>query len=226
MVGDRIIEVEHLGERLPFYLPLIGPGRHEDIMNGVTTQEFLRPTTAQMFSLVDAALQDEMNGGENPYFEGVLDAMREKYVWTATRSLLGSDGLFVYDDVSGSMPKTRDGLIKFLENESGKVRLINPNFKPGCLTLAEFMEHPYLVAQVGEEMLPTVERVAKQIFNENAYLFGRTLGGEGRGDFFDGNEALENLTSLNFFANDFVLNGCHVATDAEGFACGVYDNGD
>ena len=63
-IGRTELDVPHLGKILTFILPLIGPDFHKNVMDKIDSQELYKPTTAEVLSLVNLALQNK----EEPYF--------------------------------------------------------------------------------------------------------------------------------------------------------------
>ncbi|MBS3072803.1 hypothetical protein J4477_03145 [Candidatus Pacearchaeota archaeon] len=161
------MDVPYLGKTITFILPLIGPDYHQNVMDSINNAKLSRPTTAQTLSLVDLALQNpkEVNCRE------VLTRFKENYLWTSTEGLSFSDGYIAYDNMDGKMPQTSNELVKMLDAKDQRVRLVKPGFKTGYLPMNEFLKHPVLTAHVGEEMIPIVERVAKQLNKNGGYVF-------------------------------------------------------
>lgn len=167
--GRTEIDVPYLGRIITYVLPLIGPGYHKNVMEQIDSQtpKLLRPTTAQQLSLVDLALQNQ----DDTHCSAILQRFKENYLWTATEGLSFPEGYIAYDNIDGKMPQTSQELIKMLGVKDQRVRLVNPGFKTGYLPMSEFLKHPVLVAHVGEEMIPIVERVAKKFNRNGGYVF-------------------------------------------------------
>ena len=79
--------------------------------------------------------------------------------------------MIVYDNISNNISISKEDLIEKLNSGDKTIRFVPPGFRTGCLSLQEFLEHSYLIAQVGDGMLKTVERVAKNCNNEKANIF-------------------------------------------------------
>ena len=165
-VGRTELDVPHLGKKLTFVLPLIGPNYHETAMDKIDSQGLYRPTTAQVLSLVDLALQNK----EEPYCTEILKRFKEDYLWTATESLSFENGVLVYDDIKGKMPQTSKGLLGLVDKKDERARLVNPGFKTGIMPISEFLKNPYAIAQIGENMIETAERIAKAFNKKEAFL--------------------------------------------------------
>jgi len=167
-VGKTELDVPHLGKTLTFILPLIGPDYHKNAMAKIDSQGLYRPTTAEVLSLVDLALQNK----EEPYCAEILKSYKENYLWTATESLSFPEGVIVYDNIKGKMPQTSKGLLGLIDKKDERARLVNPGFKTGYMPISEFLKNPYTIAQIGENMIETAERVAKAFNKKEAYVRG------------------------------------------------------
>jgi len=167
-IGRTELDVPHLGKILTFMLPLIGPDYHKDVMGEIDSQKLYRPTTAQKLSLVDLAMQN-LN---EKHCAKISNRFKNNYLWTATESLSFTEGVLVYDNTDGKMPQTSEELLKLRDAKDKRVRFVKPGFEIGVMPILEFLKHPYTIAQVGEDMLETVERVAKACHKKEAYVFG------------------------------------------------------
>ena len=161
------LDVPHLSKALTFVLPLIGPSYHRTVMEGIDSQKLYRPTTAEVFSLVDLALQNP----EEPHCAEILNRFRKNYLWTGTESLSFPDGVIVYDNIDGKMPQTREGLLKLADAKDNRVRIVKPDFSTDWMPIADFLKSPYTIAQVGEDMIQVVERVAKACHKREAGIW-------------------------------------------------------
>jgi len=167
-IGRTELDVPHLGKTLTFILPLIGPDYHMDAMAEIDSQGLYRPTTAEVLSLVDLALQNK----EEPYCAEILRRFNRGYLWTATESLSFPEGVIVYDNIEGKMPQTNKGLLDLVNKKDERVRLVQPEFKMGRMPISEFFKNPYAIAQIGENMIETAERVAKAFNKKEAFVYG------------------------------------------------------
>jgi hypothetical protein len=204
----RGIVVPHKNELLTFSYPMIGPGYFKNIMSEVDKIE-KRPTTAQTLSLVDLALQNP----DDKYCQELLKRFRNQYFWTGTQSTSFSEGVIVYDNVDGKMPSSSGDLVKLHLVEDPRVRFVKKGFKVGSMPIAEFLKHPYLIAQIGEDMVPIAERVAQKLHKTDAYVFG----------IESASKDVNRYTALNSYCNDgrLFLNGnCDDDYD-DGCASGV-----
>ena len=166
--GRTEIYVPHNEELLTFVYLTKGTSTYAEIMEHLTKEKLLMPTTAQLFSLLDLALQDP----ENFYYSGILNEFNSNFLWTSTENLFLTDGgVMVYDNTSNNMSVSKEDLIERLSSGDKTVRFVPSGFRTGCISLQDFLEHPYLIAQVGEDMLKTVERVAKNYNNTKADIF-------------------------------------------------------
>lgn len=166
--GATVLDVPHLkNNRETFVLPLIGPDYHKNVMGEIDSQKLYRPTTAETFSLVDLALQNPWE----QYCAEILNKFKEKYLWTATESLSFKDGVLVYDNIDGKMPKTSKGLLELLNAKDERVRLVQPGFEKGSMPISKFLKHPYVISQIGKNMIETAERVARFFDKKEACVF-------------------------------------------------------
>ena len=163
----RGIIVHHKNELLTFSYPMIGPGYFKKIMPEVD-KIGKRPTTAQTLSLVDLALQNP----DDKYCQELLNRFRNQYFWTGTQSTSFNEGVIVYDNVDGKMPSSSGDLVKLHLVEDPRVRFVKKGFKSGSMPISEFLKHPYVIAQIGEDMIPIAERVAQKLHKTDAYVFG------------------------------------------------------
>lgn len=165
--GRIELDVPHLGKTLTYVLPLIGPSYHKTVMSKIDSQALLRPTTAQTFSLVDLALKNQ----DNQYCAEIVNRFKNNYLWTSTESITSPEGHIVYDNVDGKMPQDSKGLVRLADGGDTRIRVVKPGFKTGFFSLPDFLKHPVLIAQVGEQMIPIVERVAKTLNKAGGYVF-------------------------------------------------------
>jgi len=143
-------------------------------MDKIDKEGFYRPTTAQVLSSVDLALQylNDNNKYYKYYCSDILDRFKEDYLWTATESLSFPKGVLVYDNIDGEMPETSKGLLKLLNAKDERVRLVQPGFKTGYMPISEFLKNPYVIAQIGKDKIKIAESVAKSIYKKYAYVKG------------------------------------------------------
>ena len=201
------IDVRYRGKVATFVLPIDGPDHHAQVMERIDLQELLRPTTSQSLSLVDLAMQ---NPNEKHCVE-VLNRFTKSYLWTATESLSFSDEVFVYDNIKGEMPLNRSDLLELSRQREERVRLIKKGFKTGLMSIEEALVNPYVIAQIGENMLPIFERVAKRLNESEVYVFGSS----------STRQDVKTYTSLFVYDHKLDLDGsCH-GKDKNGYAYGV-----
>jgi len=165
--GRTELDVPHLGKILTFVLPLIGPNYHANVMGEIDKQSQSRPTTAQTISLVDLALQNQ----DVAHCAEVVQKFKDNYLWSATEGTSFSEGYLAYDNIDGKMPSDSESLVRMVLDRDSRVRLVKPDFKIGYFPLKDFLKHPVLVAHVGEEMIPTVERIAKTLNKTGGYVY-------------------------------------------------------
>tara|TARA_Y100000310_G_scaffold244645_2_gene249495 strand:+ start:14656 stop:15420 length:765 start_codon:yes stop_codon:yes gene_type:complete len=165
-----LMDVPHLDETLTFVLPLAGPNYQSEVMKTLHYSGLSRPTAAQTISLLDIALQnpDEINCAE------IAEGFKYR-IWTATESLVlpFPEGKIVYDN-SGDMfvpPLPVHGwkrrlLTELIEKNDPRVRFV-PNRDGRRISyhdsIKTLLRDPYVIAEIGEKMLPILERVAKKV---------------------------------------------------------------
>lgn len=167
--GRTEIEVPHKDGYITFIYPLIGPGTYEEVMKQIDSErDLLRPTTAQMFSLLNSVLDNQ----NEPHCAEILERFASDsgtYLWTCTESITTPEGIFVVDNVDGKMPETyRDLTRKLRTKKLGKkdspvrfVPLGREKLKEGEMSIEEFLNHPYLIAHAGEDMHGVAARIIK-----------------------------------------------------------------
>jgi len=207
------IDIPHRGEIVTFVTPLVGPNNYPKVMGEIDSQGLLRPTTAQTFSLLNIALQNE----DEPGFADLLRIFRDDYLWTSTRSTAFPGGVLVYDDIDGTMPSDSVGLLKLIEVGDKRVRLVKLGFKTRYMPISDLLKNPYLVAQVGgEDMLPIVEKVAKAVDKKETYIHG-----------VDHSEVKDKrYTALDGYGGGLGVDGDYRDGDGDGRAFGVLKTGE
>jgi len=212
--GKTELDVPCLDKTLTFILPLIGPNYHENVMGEIDSQKLYRPTTAQTLSLVDLAMQNP----KEKHCAEILNRFKNNYLWTATENLTFLEGVLVYDNTDGKMPQTSEELLKLYDAKDKRVRFVKPGFKTGVMPISEFLEHPYTIAQVGEDMFKTAERVAKVCHKKEAYVFG----------LYKANSDVKRLTAVNsgwrgsrLYLDGYFPGSCFPGGYGCGYASGV-----
>lgn len=159
------------------YTPsLIGPGTHKEIMDKIDSEKLYRPTTAETLCRLDSAFQNS----NEPNSAEILSKFRKNYLWTSTEISSFQEGIFVYDNSDGKMPKNKEDLIGLLNSKDKRVRFVCPEFKTGTMSLSEFLANPLTIAQIGENMLEIAERVAKSCNEKEACILGPSMTGFNR----------------------------------------------
>jgi hypothetical protein len=209
--GRVALDVPHLGNPKTFMLPLIGPDTHGNVMSEIDRENLYRPTTAEVFSLVNLALRNP----KEPHCATIIYRFRNNCLWTATETLSFRDGVIVYDNIDGKMPKTSRGLLQLIEAGDRRVRLLKPDFKTGCMSLVNFLKNPYTIAQVGEEMISVVERVAKACHKTRAGI----LSLEKQRLDIDANR--QTAVCLDKNRGSLVLDGCYRGYSNGGYCSGL-----
>lgn len=159
---DTEIDVPYKGEIITFVRPLLKVyDDYDAVMREIDSQNLLRPTTAQTLSLIDLAKKNE----DDDYCKRIFREFNLDSLWTSTESLSLPEGFIVYDNIDGKMPVNRKSLMEKSSAKDEFVRFVPRGFKTGSMPISDFLKHPYIIAQVGEDMLETLERVVK-IYNE------------------------------------------------------------
>lgn len=200
-------DVPHLQETLTFVFPLEGPGIHSTVMGSIDEQNLWRPTTAQVLSLVDFAMANP----KDPVLSRVLDQFRDGHLWTATQNMSFPGGACVYDNIDGKMPQTKNGLMKLIEANDRRVRFTKPYFSTGDMSIADAVKNPHVIAQIGEEMLPVYERIAKNVNPKTTFVFGLNRSDDG----------LVRYTTVYNYGSGLSLVSSHRDDDLNGCAPGV-----
>lgn len=165
------LDVPHLGDILTFSLPLIGPGSHAEVMHEIDKQGLLRPTTAQIISLLDLALQNQDESHCAEFIQKFKKASyNQGYLWSATETSTLLGRYLVYDNIDGKMPSEGKTLDRMCQEGDQKVRRVKLDFEYGSfslnhgyLSLDNFFKHPVVLAHVGRKMIPTVEKVVRKL---------------------------------------------------------------
>ena len=207
------LNIPHREGIVTFVTPLVGPDYHQKVMSEIDSKSLVRPTTAQTLSLLDIALQNP----DEPHCAELLNRFRNHYLWTATESLSIPRGVFVYDNIRGDMPSSSSELVKLFDNGDERVRFVERGFGTGDMKISEFLDHPYLRAQVGsEEMIPVVERVAKAVNQNMAYVWGLD----------NANKDTKRLSALGGCGGWRIVLGCYSGYGGCGRAFGVLETGE
>jgi hypothetical protein len=217
---------------------LFGPSYYKNVMEEIDSQKLYRPTTAEVLSFIDLALQnpDEpdcleilkrfkqkqlflwagIEKNHNPDYVELKRRFRQGYLWTCTESLSFPEGVLVYDNKDGTIPKTSKKLLGLLNEGDQRVRFVEPGFEKGFMSISDFLKNPYTIAQIGgEDMLETAERVAKACYEREACVLGPD-----RADF--DKRWLTALFSGCENNSGFYLNGCLNSVSHSGFSPGIY----
>jgi|APSaa5957512622_1039677.scaffolds.fasta_scaffold31612_2 hypothetical protein len=210
--GRTEIDVPYNDGKITFVQPLVGPNYHAEVMGSIDSQGLLRPTTAQTLSLVDLAMQNP----DEAHCKEILERFRKNYLWTSTESLSFPEGVIVYDNVDGKMPSTSKELMKLADKNDPRARFVQRGFKTGEMRISEFLEHPYTVAQVGEDMLPVVQRVAEQLNKKYAYIYGLD----------EASQDTKRFTAVYVYVDRLLLCGDYRGGGRVGCASGVLNTGE
>ena len=215
---DKVeIYVPHLDEILAFDLHSLyfvynemGKGSYKNVMDEISDRGLLRPTTAQNFSLLNVALQNK----NEKFCKHILKRFNSQHVWSSTEHLWGKEEVVVYDNVDGKMPPARKSLIELHKRGDKAVRVVPHGFEIYSQTVDEFVNNPYILAQVGDErMKEIVRQVAKGISRYNPMILELELNEPGK----------KTYTSLDFGKRvvGLTVDYCGEDGDSGGYAFGV-----
>src|SRR3989344_3644190 len=135
----KITEINILYRRgaLTFIYPATSSGNYQDVMNQISLDGLLRPTSSQTISLVDLALQNK----DELEFKDVLTKFRNNYFYTSTENLsVPKQGIIVYDNIDGKMPSTGKDLLDMYESKDPRVRLVYYGFETGSQKISDFVK--------------------------------------------------------------------------------------
>jgi len=176
---------------------VIGPGRYAQLWGLIDLKKFSIATTAQLFHYIDLALQnpDDPNSiqilkefkqkkpaqcylwnwlekNHNPGYVEIKRRFSQEHFLSCTESYPCPGGVFVYDNLEGKPISLKELSELYLINDP-HLRFVEPGFETGFIPLADYLKNPYVIAQIGgEEMLDTVERVARACNGREAYIMG------------------------------------------------------
>ncbi len=195
------IDVPHLEEIITFGLPLAGPNYYQAVMDKITQEGMLRPTTAQTFSLIDLALQNP----DEEHCKDILSRLRSNWLWTSTENLYTPNEVIVYDNVDGNMPSDKKSLLKRFKDGDKSVRVVPYGFKKESQSVSELAKNSYVIAQVGNKdfVEDVVARVAERISRNEPYVWAL--------DPVNVNEDIKRYSALGSGWGDdgLVVGGCH-----------------
>lgn len=140
-------------------LPLIGPGRYQDVMTQISQDGLLRPTTGQTLALVNLALQNP----DEDHCRNILERLRNNDFWSSTEILWGSEDAIVYDNVDGKMPTDRASLIQRRKDGDKSVRVVQYGFQTGIQSVSDLVKNPYVIAQAPEVPEEVIAFIAQKV---------------------------------------------------------------
>lgn len=168
-IGRTEMDYKHGNEILTSAYPLEGPGTPQRVMGAIDKAGLLRPTTAQIFSLMDFALSNP----DEEQCEYIISRAKNQWLWTATENLWGKEDVILYDNVDGNMPSDRASLIKRMKDGDKAVRVVKYGFKTGRQSVSDLVANPYIIGQVGDKdfVEDVVARVAKNISKRDPCVY-------------------------------------------------------
>jgi hypothetical protein len=142
--GRTTIVVPHQGKRITFVAPHAGPSTYNAVGEQIDNAGLLRPTFAEIVSLVYFATENK----DNKYAERVLDILKNKRLWGFnTIRYEPKEGAFISDR------NREDVQVQF-------------GFKTGDNSLDEIVKNPFVLAltegEEGAEKLATIAKSLKQ----------------------------------------------------------------
>jgi hypothetical protein len=171
IIKGNEIYVPHLDETLIFTLPdekeLLESGSPYnghiagDYMDAAGIKSLFgegqRPTTSQVFSLVNLALHNK----NNKICRFILTRFA-RGLFTSTMNLYTPQEIIVYDNPKGMMPSDRVSLLERVSRGDSAVRVVPYGFKLGYQSVDEFLENPFVFAHIGNnDITKTVREVAE-----------------------------------------------------------------
>jgi len=209
--GRTEIKFPHKDKTITFIYPPKGPGNYEYLMNQIDQEELLRPTTAEILSLIDIVLQnpDEKHCGD------ILYKLRGCHLWTSTENLYTKEGIFVYDNIDGKIFDNEEELFKKLGKDN-TIRFVSYGFKTGTQSVSDFVRNPYILAQIGEGLQEVVERVTSKL-KEMSYLDIGHISGVEKAERFT-------VIDANWLSHGLFISGRFNGND-RGFSFGVNKTG-
>lgn len=174
---------------------VIGPNHYKKLWESVDLKEFSIATTAQLLHHIDLALQNPDDSNSTPILRGFKQKKpTQRYLWnelernhnpgyaeikrrfsqehflSCTETYPCPGGIFVFDNIEGK-PISLKELSELYMIKDPQLRFVELGFERGFMPLSDYLKNPYLIAQIGgEEMLDTVERVAKACNGREAYI--------------------------------------------------------
>lgn len=175
--GGTEIEVPFRNGFITFSLPLRGPGSYHEFTLHNRDKQKLLPTTAQVLSLLEVLVQNEDQVDCSKALDILYDPNNKGHkIWTATEILACPEGVFFYDNVDRTMPSSEKGLRDMVQRNDKRVRfryVRKSSVTEGFLPLDDFLSHPYTVAQIGKDMIPTARRLINDVFGRSkACVYG------------------------------------------------------
>lgn len=208
------IDVPHLEEIITFGLPLTGPDHYQKVMDSISQEGMLRPTTAQTFSLIDLALKNQ----DEEHCKDILSKLRDNWLWTSTENLYTPNEVIVYDNVDGNMPSDKKSLLKRFKEGDKAIRVVPYGFKTESQSILELARNFYVIAQVGNKDFAedVVARVAQKVSRNKPYVWA----------FNPTNEDIKRYSALGpgWYDDGLVVNGEYYDGFRGGYASGVCES--
>jgi|TARA_Y100000310_G_scaffold334747_2_gene415157 hypothetical protein len=159
--GIQKIHVKYKDETIIFVSPSKGPGTYTGVMKALRKDKLLMPTTAQTILLFAYAMQNK----DEPVCASIVSRFESKYthLWTCTENLYEKGGVYLYDNPDGKLNvKDKAGL------DSHPARFVKYGFKQENKSFSDFVENPYILAQVDGD--PNIAQMIVEIaksYNKN-----------------------------------------------------------
>jgi hypothetical protein len=168
-LGEIVVEVPELHQVITFGPNLYGRGNQPNVMAQVSQAGLSRPTTTQVLCLFDFALRHP-NHKHCQYILKKAGRGEFSYLFTATEDLTNSEGLYVFDNIDGTMPQTSAELETLRQAKDLRIRFVPRGFKSRVMPIGDFLKHPVTQAHIEEPALPIAERVARRLHKDSAYV--------------------------------------------------------
>jgi hypothetical protein len=96
--------------------------------------------------------------------------------WTSTKNLWTPEGVIVFDDPEGNMPKDEKSLMSLYQQGNPSVRYVKKGFKDDEMSISDFVKNPLIVAQVGnEDLTDLIYQRARAINSEKTFMLNEYL---------------------------------------------------
>ena len=138
---------------------IIGPEDYNHVMQAVSNKGLVRPTSAQLISL----LNDSYQNAGSTLSADIVDKFEHHYLWTATEHItLPNQGILIYDNIQGEKLPI-DRLVAMHNARNERVRFAPYGFKTKTQSISDFLSNPLVIEHFGEAAMPIVEEIVKRL---------------------------------------------------------------